>query len=187
VARLNDWLAMKMVGEKLTKKQQELFGEIGEIASLLVIDYQNISRIKKSERTIHLEIIKNQMIRGQIIMYYTLVDDLLSDRIRRYYFGEKSDSIKLRESKRFQLFNHHVIEELSLLKKLSFVRAIMDVPKSITTEIERLNALRNGIVHAFFPENLKRYKPLWKGKNIFTFDGIKSMVEDMEKVFEFFK
>jgi hypothetical protein len=176
-----------MVGEKLTKKQQELFREIEEIASLLVIDYQNISRVKKSERTVHLQIIKNQMIRGQIIMYYVLVDDLLSDQIRRYYFGKKSNFIKLWKTKRFKLFNHHVIEELSLLKKLSFVRAIMDVPKSITAEIERLNALRNGIVHAFSPENLRRYKPIWKGKNIFTFDGIKSMVEDMEKVFEFFK
>lgn len=175
-----------MAGEKLTKKQQELVGEIEKIVSLLDIDYRNITRIERFQRTIKLEIIKDQMIRGQIIMYYTLVDDLLSDRICRYYFGEKSSSIKLWKTKRFQSFNHHVIEELSLMKKLSFVRAIMTVPKSITREIERLNALRNGIVHAFFPENLKRYKPLWKGKNIFTFDGIKSMVEDMEKVFEFF-
>jgi len=176
-----------MAGEKLTKKQQELVIEIKKIVSLLDIDYQHITRIEKSQRTIHLQIIKDQMIRGQIIMYYTLVDDILSGRICRYYFGEKGDFIKLWKTKRFQLFNHHVIEELSLMKKLSFVRAIIAVPKNITGEIERLNALRNGVVHAFFPENLRRFKPLWKGKNIFTFDGIKSMVEDMEKVFEFFK
>jgi hypothetical protein len=187
VAKLNDSLAMTMAEKKLKKKQQELVEEIDEIASLLVIDYQNISRVKKSERTIHLEIIKDQMIRGQIIMYYTLVDDVLGDQIRRYYFGKKSDSIRFRETKRFRLFNHHIIEELSLLKKFNFVRGIMAVPKSITDEIERLNALRNGIAHALFPQHSKRYRPLWKGKNIFTFDGIKSMVEDMEKVFEFFK
>jgi hypothetical protein len=187
VANLNDWLPITMAGEKLTKKQQELGREIEEIVSLLDIDYQNITRIQRSERAIHLKVIKNQIIRGQIIMYYTLVDDILSDQIRHYYFGEKSDFAKLWKTKRFQLFNHHVIEELSLMKKLSFVKAIMAVPKGIIKEIERLNALRNGIVHAFLPENLKRYKALWKGRNIFTFDGIKSMVEDMEKVFEFFK
>lgn len=127
------------------------------------------------------------MIRGQIIMYYTLVDDILGDQILRYYFGEKSDSTKFRETKRFQLFNHHIIEDLSLLKKLYFVRDIMAVPKNVIEEINRLNALRNGIAHLFSPEHSKRYKPFWKGKDIFTFDGIKSMVEDMEKVFLFFE
>jgi hypothetical protein len=36
------------------------------------------------------------------------------------------------------------------------------MPKGVVGDIERLNALRNGLAHAFFPENLKRSEPEWK-------------------------
>jgi hypothetical protein len=43
-------------------------------------------------------------------------------------------------------------------RKLRLVKAI----------IEPLNAVRNGLTHAFFPENLRSSKPIWNGKDIFT-------------------
>jgi hypothetical protein len=174
-----------MKNKRLTQKQLSLQKEIGDIVTLLQLDYQNIQRISPLTRTPHLEIIKNHIIRGQIIMYYTLTDELLSEKICRYYFGATSDFIKLWKTKRFQLFNYHVLEELSLMQKLRFVRSIMSMPRTIVEDIERLNALRNGIAHAFFPENLKRFKPQWKGQNIFTFNGIKLLVEDMDKIYEY--
>jgi hypothetical protein len=60
------------------------------------------------------------------------------------------------------------------------------IPKSIVSDIERLNALRNGIAHAFFPENLKKSKPIYKGKDIFSVDGIKQLQHDMEQMWAFF-
>jgi hypothetical protein len=173
--------------QSLTKKQRELVKELDSIAQLLDIDYHNTSGSTGSDRTIHLQVIRDQMIRGQIIMYYTLVDEVLSDRICRFFFPRKYDSIRLWKTKRFQLFNYHVIEELSLLKKLAFVKSIMKVPGNISEEIQRLNSLRNGIAHSFYPQNLRKSKPLWKGQDIFTFEGIRSMVEDMEKVFILFR
>jgi hypothetical protein len=176
-----------MENKRLTKKQLSLQNEIGEIVTLLQLDYQNIQRVSPSTRTSHLEIIKNHIIRGQIIMYYTLTDELLSERIYKYYFGATSDSIKLWKTKHFQLFNYHVLEELSLMQKLRFVRAIRSVPRTIVQDVERLNALRNGIAHAFFPENLKKFKPQWKGHNIFGLKGLKFLVEDMDKIFDHFQ
>ena len=73
------------------------------------------------------------------------------------------------------------------MQKLRFVRAIRSVPRAIVEDIERLNALRNGIAHAFFPENLKKFKPQWKGHNIFGLKGLKFLVEDMDKIFDHFQ
>jgi hypothetical protein len=175
-----------MEDKRLTKKQFLLQNEIRDIVTLLQLDYQNIQRVSPPTRTVHLEVIKNHIIRGQIIMYYTLTDELLSERIYKYYFGATSDSIRLWKTKHFQLFNYYVLEELSLMQKLRFVRAIRSVPRAIVEDIERLNALRNGIAHAFFPENLKKFKPRWKGHNIFELKGLKVLVEDMDKIFEYF-
>jgi hypothetical protein len=72
------------------------------------------------------------------------------------------------------------------LKKLQLVRAISPLPNRIREDIERLNALRNGIAHAFFPENLKKSKPAWKGKGIFTPMGIERYQQDIRVVIEYF-
>jgi hypothetical protein len=79
-----------------------------------------------------------------------------------------------------------VIEKLSLLEKLRFVKAFSLISKSNSHIIEQLNILRNGLAHSFFPENLRTSKPLWKGGNIFSIDGLNSLRDDMVKVFEQF-
>ena len=53
-------------------------------------------------------------------------------------------------------------------------------------DIERLNALRNGIAHAFFPENLRSSKPSWKGKDIFSLEGVAQFMEDLSDLQDFF-
>ena len=119
-------------------------------------------------------------------MDYTLIDEFLNTRIAHFFFGRKKPFWKLWRTKRFRLFNYHVLEELSLLKKLQLVRAITPIPSAIRDDIERLNSLRNGIAHAFFPENLKKAKPVWKGENIFTLKGVRQFQDDMRKVIDYF-
>lgn len=81
------------------------------------------------------------------------------------WLGRKRDSVSEAAIIRSpcQLFNFHLIEELSLMPKLRFVKSISGVPKGIAADIERLNSLRNAMAHSFFPENLKRQNPVWKG------------------------
>ncbi len=90
------------------------------------------------------------------------------------------------KTQKFRTFNYHVLEELSLLKKLTFVKSILKTPKSVVNNIQRINALRNGLAHAFFPENLKALKPVYKGKSIFTLEGIKLFKDDMSEINDFF-
>ena len=79
-----------------------------------------------------------------------------------------------------------MLEELPLMAKLRFVKSTSKVPKAVAADIERLNALRNGLAHAFLPENLKKSKPEWKGKKIFALDGLRAFLEDMAKLNGYF-
>jgi hypothetical protein len=82
------------------------------------------------------------------------------------------------------------LESLYLLEKVRLVRSFYEIPKNIFEDIEKLNALRNAVAHAFFPEALRMYKKwqkvVYKGKDIFTLEGIKLFTEDMERVDDFF-
>lgn len=129
---------------------------------------------------------KNQLIRSQIIMDYTFVDEMLGGAICHYFFGKKKGFIKLWKTNKFRNFNHYILEVLSLTEKLRLVKAISKVPKGVASNIEALNALRNGLAHAFFPENLRSAKPIYKGKDIFTIEGLSTFIADMGKVSDFF-
>jgi hypothetical protein len=175
-----------MSNTRLTSKQKRLVEELDRICKLLFLDYQNVGDYEADGRTAHLELARDHIIRGDIIMFYTLIDEYLNDEIARYYFGRNRFFPRLWKTKRFQLFNYHVLEELHLMQKLRHVKAIIKVPKPISATIERLNALRNGIAHSFFPENLSRSSPTWKGKNIFSYEGIEAFRHDIQEVIDFF-
>jgi hypothetical protein len=175
-----------MTNNKLTKKQRDLIKELEELAFLFSLDYYNIQSYDKEARTTYLELARDKIIRGQIIMWYTLVDEHLNVALSHYFFGKKRNFIRLWKTKKFQNFNYHVLEELNLMQKLRFVKAISKIPKGIVGNIEKLNALRNGVAHAFFPQNLKRSKPIYKGRNIFSLDGVKQLQQDMDELIDFF-
>jgi hypothetical protein len=67
----------------LTPKQRRLRKDIEDIASVLDMDHWNILNYKPSQRTFNLELTKDKLIRGHIIVMYTLVDQLLTSVI--YY------------------------------------------------------------------------------------------------------
>lgn len=170
----------------LTKHQRRLVNELGEVASLLRLDYHEIESYERDARTPLLERMKRQFIIGEVITSYTLTDEHLNVEIAHFFFGRKRNFIALWKTKKFKLFNYHVLEELSLMAKLRFVKSITKMPKAVAADIERLNALRNGLAHAFFPENLKKSRPEWKGRNIFTLEGLQSFLEDVAKINAYF-
>ncbi|HXE91800.1 MAG TPA: hypothetical protein VNK82_12660 [Terriglobales bacterium] len=176
---------MVPTADRLTRKQRTLVRELEEISELLGLDWGNIKSYEKASRTPHLERMKDHLIRGEVITQYTLIDEHLGGLICRYFFPRRS-FVKLWRTKKFRNFNYYVIEPLSLMEKLRLVKAIKNVPRGVASAIERVNGLRNGLAHAFFPENLRGSKPIYKGKDVFTLEGLKLFMEDMEFVHEFF-
>lgn len=170
----------------MTRLQKKLLAELEVIAAMARLDYGNILDYDPEERTARLRLMKNQIVRSQIIADYTFVDEMLGSAICHYFFGRKKGFIKLWKTKKFKTFNHYILEVLSLPEKLRLVKATTKVPKAVAADIEALNVLRNGLAHAFFPENLRSSKPIYKGKDIFTSEGLERFIDDMAKISGFF-
>jgi hypothetical protein len=172
--------------KRITAKQRGLIKELDELYYYFHLDYADlVNELRGKSLSARLEVTKDKVIRAQIIIWYTLVDEHLNIKLCRYFFGGKADSIRLWKTKKFRLFNYHILEELSLMKKLAFVRALVKMPRQIVSDIERLNALRNGIAHAFFPQNLRRNAPIYKGKDIFSIEGLRLLRDDSERVLKY--
>jgi hypothetical protein len=171
----------------LTPKQRKLRSEIEAIASSISIDHWNIEQYDPEMRTMFLDLAKDQLVRGNVIIKYTLLDELLTDIICNYYFRrpKKTTSYrKLWRTKRFQVFVHYLMDETFLLKKLTVVQALHKVPRDVSTAIARINDVRNALAHSFFPENRRRYKAMMKvmynGLALFTPDGIEEFENDFD-------
>jgi hypothetical protein len=172
-----------MPGDFLTKKQKSLIDEIEMIVGWLGLDWRRVKRQRRNERTDYLEHIKRQLILGQVVRGYTAIDECLNTRLRDYFFGRRESS---RKTKKFQYFKHHILERMSVLEKLRFVKSFSYVPKEVATDIEKINGLRNGLAHSFFPEQRERSKPVYKGKDIFSTDGIGLFMVDLKHISWFF-
>ena len=171
---------------RLTTKQRRLVNEMNRISQLLHIDFWNAETVDPNGRTAWLEMVKRQMVLAEVVRAYTVIDEYLNVAMCHYYFGKRKSFIRLWKTKRFKIFNYHIIEEMYPIQKLRLVKAIRPIPGAISQDIERLNALRNGLAHAFFPENLSKTRPEWKGKGIFTLDGMTRFRDDMRVIYEYF-
>jgi hypothetical protein len=176
----------KTQNSKLTKTQKRLLAEVADIAELCVVDYDNILDYDPEDRTVRLELMKRQLAVSKVVWEYTYVDELLGGVICHFFFGKKKDFPKLWKTRKFKTFNYFVLEVLSLTEKLRLVKSIQKIPKSLAADIETLNALRNGLAHAYFPENLRSYKPVYKGMDIYSRDGLQRFIDDMRKVTRYF-
>jgi len=169
---------------RLTKNQKKLIEDIKELQQILNLDYQVIIDGDKEGISPNLELARDHIIRGAIIMDYTFIDELLNERLSKYYFGQTS-FIKLWRTKKFKNFNYYVLERLSLRYKLEHVQSISKIPSNISKIITDINVIRNALAHSFFPEN-RRKKPLYKQKDIYSMEGFKFFIKDVQKVFDYF-
>ncbi len=176
----------KKENSKLTRKQKRLLAEVADIAELCVVDYDNILDYDPEDRTVRLELMKRQLAVSKVVWEYTYVDELLGEVICHFFFGKKKDFPKLWKTRKFKTFNYYVLEVLSLTEKLRLVKSIQKIPKSLAADIETLNALRNGLAHAYFPENLRSYKPVYKGMDSYSREGLQRFIDDMRKVTHYF-
>jgi hypothetical protein len=176
----------------LTPKQRTLIAEIEAIASIVHMDHWNILSYSRESRTTCLELIKNKLVRSEVIFKFALIDELLSVIVCHHYFRKPQKAATFRQlwkTKEFRIFNHHILDEIYLLPKMRLVHAIRSLPPHVRNNIERINALRNALAHNFFPENLRQYKDhkkvIYRGVDIYTKQGLERFDEDFKLVSEF--
>ena len=127
---------------------------------------------------------KDKLIRSYIIYQYTFIDEYLTDIICNFYFHRPKEPhySKLWKTKRFRIFVHSLMDETFLLKKLTVVEAINDVPVEVSNAIKRINDIRNAMAHSLFPENRRRYMTAktvgYRGSHLFSLEGIEKFRDD---------
>jgi hypothetical protein len=185
-----------MTTTHLTRTQRRLQRELSEIAALTMIDYEEIEKRPAAKRTAVLETMKREIVRGEVVGSYAMLDEAIGSKLCEYFFGS-AEFIKLWRTRRFERFNYYVLERLSFLNKVALVRDVYEIPSPIPDRIEQLNNLRNAMAHNFFPENIRAFRELakkqkrkatitWRGKDILTIDGLKTFIHDVEELRRFF-
>jgi hypothetical protein len=169
---------------KLTSVQNKLVEELDEIIEICYLNYNEIEKENKGDRTTYLEIIKDRYIRTEVIHNYVLIDEILTCFICDYFFGKKKSLIQLWKTKKFQNFNFYISDTLFLLRKLELVDAILKLPKYIKTAIRELNSLRNGFAHSFFPKNRRKNKPIYKKNDIYSIEGFRFFKKDQGNIID---
>jgi hypothetical protein len=129
----------------------------------------------------------NKMVVAEVLMRYTLIDEMLAEIVIRYFFNLHPDQLHFAgewQSDHSRIFVHHILDEMFLLKKLSVAHAIKPVPSDVSRTIQRINAVRNGLAHSFFPENRKENRATGKvlyGKlDVRTPEGLTQFQKDAD-------
>jgi len=158
-------------------KQKRLLDEIKEITENEYLNPQKVidEAGDDEEANIRLELAKDRLIRIVIISDYVLVNEQLDVIICNYFFGKKTTW----KSKKFRLFNQHVLERLTLVNKIDLLEEFLTLPHPVRSFILALNGLRNAFAHSFFPER-RREKPLYKKKSIYKIDVLREYKEDYD-------
>jgi hypothetical protein len=166
--------------------EKTVAGEAAEMAKLVGLDVRSI----KGNTGLVLAI--NKMVIAEVVMRYTLIDEMLAEIIVRYFFEIEPDVLHFEQAwktDKFKIFVHHVLDETFLLKKLSIVHAIAPIPTDVSRIINRVNAVRNGLAHSFFPENRKENKGtsnvLYTGVDIRSPDGMRQFKNDADTAYRY--
>ena len=84
---------------------------------------------------------------------------------------------------------HFIMEELFMLRKLALVKEIRGFDNRMAAMLQSLNALRNAMAHSFTPEmkrdHRKAKKVIWKGKDIYTTQGVEQFDTDMRVLLDY--
>jgi hypothetical protein len=152
---------------------------------VIQMDLWDVEKYDSELRPELLKMIKDKLVRGEVVMRYTLIDEFLTDIICDFYFQRRENEVSYRElwkTKRFKIFVQYLMDETFLLRKLAVVEAIMAVPPEVSKAIKRINDVRNALAHSFFPEHRRRYigdkKVTYKGAHLFSREGVEKFQED---------
>jgi hypothetical protein len=173
---------------RLTKKQRALFDEAKAIAILTDFDFYRIEDKDDDDPGVALQIAIRKMVIAEVMIRYTLLDEILANLIAKYFF-QSVDFPRLWRSKKFTTFVHHVLDEMYLLKKMDVVHAIEPLSSDVKKAIRKINAVRNTFAHSFFPENRKEHrknkKVLYGDKDIHTLEGLNNLLVDYRLAFDY--
>lgn len=147
------------------------------------------SKLDKLYFNANLEAQKRQLIRMMILESYLQIDAKIGILITNFFFSHCNNNYeimqKITSSEQFKAFQDKILYEMPFLRKVSILKSFTTVPKVISSDIYKINDLRNAIAHALIPELLGQERITYKGESIFSVRGAKTFDGDVAKVMEF--
>jgi hypothetical protein len=174
----------------LTRAQRRIVGEIEEVLRIGGYDWRVVEELYEDpdERLAQLKRVKLDFIRMKVIGDYVFADELLTTVVVSYFFPVRKFPKRWKD-KRMRTFMHFVMERLFMLQKLALVKEIREFDREMARAVERLDALRNAMAHSFVPEMKREYrktkKVTWKGKDIYTTEGIEQFDTDVRELSDY--
>lgn len=175
--------------EKIEASQMEL-DEVMELAGLKKIEVPE--DLLKPFITILPDINnqKKKIITMMVLGEYLQIDSKMSVLVTNFFFrhcqGTTWEAVQaIVTTHEFEVFQAKIVNEMPFLRKLSILKEIYDIPKDIVSKVNKLNDLRNAIAHSLVPENLEHNRTLYNEQSIFTNDGIKVFLTDVQSVMDF--
>lgn len=171
----------------LSRQNKDLVKEIEEIRRVTLTNYDNIHEY--SQKTVRLKAIKEQLIRGRVIMWHSWVDESMDHAISNYFFYNHKRGGRGRigwNSNKYSRFKYYLLERVAFRRKMELVLIIKPFWRKYKNIVEKLDSLRNILAHSFFPEDRPK-KPLYKNKDIFTLEGVTLLETDMQGMHNVYK
>lgn len=168
-----------------TAKQRRLLHDIDELSYRMGLNVDAVVADWEHDAeglTAHLERIIEHLVRGEVVYQYTYVDQLLAMYLFKHLFRGAPPRQNMR---RWQTF-WNLMDELYPMQKLRVIRGYKKVPSKVVHTIDALNALRNDAAHRFGLASTVRSTFRYKGKSLFTPEGLDRLHDDVDIVEEYF-
>jgi len=132
------------------------------------------------------DITPEALVRGIVVREYALVDLALAGLLFLYYFGvSQRKFVASVKSGRFLLF-YELAENVPLVRKLTLLRSVLDVPEQICRNIGRINDVRNAVAHVALAEVSSRRKFKYGKERLFSEVGMRRFLYDIRCAHDFF-
>lgn len=155
--------------------------EIAKIADGFGLPFAQVER----KDTTRLTLARDKIIRSQIVAWHTFADELMNQELSKHFFVGSGRNVLRRRS--YRLFKRHILEEMGFAQKLNYVAELwVGMPAIVRDRLQKLNSVRNVIVHSFFPEDRIKSKPRYKGLDVFSMAGIAEFGDDIHEAEQIF-
>ncbi len=173
----------------MNQREKKINKDQLEIDSLLkLVNLQKITDKGPSDiyTFTNLEGQKRQLIRMMILESYLQIDAKMSILVTDFLFhhcqDKHEDMVKITNSKEYLVFTDKLLKEMPFIRKVVVIKGFIAVPSDITSNLNKINDLRNAIAHSLIPENLGNERVLYKGKKVFSLEGAKLFNKDVSKI-----
>lgn len=172
----------------MSQEDDKRLAELNEIMFFLGYGYpKSIGDYPESSSTkIGIELDIKTLVTGYVIRVHIELDEVLSEYISDYFLPMDSDpEINKKILDKRRLLKWNILDYLPFNRKVDFFNDTRKSKENAPSNLHEINNVRMAVAHIFWPELRKTDRSVYRGKNIFSFEGLKIFADDANKAVSF--